>query len=385
MISRILEKRIKENLFLNKIIILYGARQVGKTTLVKKILEDFENEGRYLNCEILSVSENLSTPEPEKIKSFLGNFKVVVLDEAQNVKDIGKVLKVFYDTNPEIQIIATGSSSFDLASKTSEALTGRAIHFLLFPLSFEEIVGNEDLLNAESKLEKVLRFGTYPEIFPLDEKQSTERLNELSYSYLFKDILALEGIKKSSVIKNLLVSLALQIGQEVSYQELAAKLGINRITVQKYIDVLEQCFVLFKLNSFSRNLRKEITKTSKIYFYDLGIRNSLVQNFNALSFRNDTGALWENFCIAERNKTNSYNRKFVNNYFWRTYDQKEVDYVEESEGKISGYEIKWGMKRVKEPREFIETYNASFNIVDKSNYWKFVQRKWNTDLMEMTD
>lgn len=373
MITRILEKKIKENLFQKKIIILYGARQVGKTTLVKKILEKFGSEGLYLNCEILSISQNLSTPEPEKLKSFIGDYKIIVLDEAQNINNIGKILKVLHDTYPDIQIIATGSSSFDLASKTSEALTGRAIHFLLFPLSFEEIVMNENLFAGEAKLESILRFGTYPEIFQLDEKHSIDRLNELSNSYLFKDILTVEGIKKSSAIKNLLISLALQIGQEVSFQELAVKLGINRITVQKYIDILEQCFILFKLNSFSRNLRKEITKTCKIYFYDLGIRNSLIQNFNSLSFRNDTGALWENFCIIERNKSISYSRNFVNNYFWRTYDQKEVDYVEEKENKITGYEIKWGTKKVKTPKDFIDTYNADFQIIDRSNYWKFIK------------
>jgi len=372
-ISRIIEKSVKERLFKEKIIIIYGARQVGKTTLVKKILAEYGEKGKYLNCELLSVEQGLLTMEAEKIKSFLGDYKIIVLDEAQNIPDIGKILKILVDTYPELQIIATGSSSFDLANKVSEPLTGRTFTFILYPLSLTEIKQNHDLFFIESKLENILRFGSYPEVFSLDEKSVQERLMEIASKYLYKDILKFESIKKSSLVKNLLQLLALQLGQEVSYNELAQKLGVNRITVQKYIDILEQSFIIFKLNAFSRNIHKEISKSIKVYFYDLGIRNSLISNFNPLNIRNDKGALWENFCIIERKKINEFNFKFANVYFWRTYDQKEIDYVEEIDGKITGYEFKWNPEKTfKIPNDFVKNYNAKVEKIDKSNYWKFL-------------
>lgn len=374
MIERFIEKSIKNDLFKGKTIIVYGARQVGKTTLVESILKDFGNKGRYLNCEILSVEKNLSEAEPEKLKAFLGNYKVVVLDEAQNIPGIGKLLKLITDTLKDIQVIATGSSSFDIANKTSESMTGRVIHHTLYPLSSLEIIANSDRVNFDSKLESLLRFGSYPEIFLSSQEEAINKINEISSSYLFKDLLKFEGIKKSSLLKNLLISLALQVGNEVTYNELAAKLGVNSITVQKYIDLLEQCYVIFKLNSFSRNIRKELSKAFKVYFFDTGIRNALINNYNPLSLRNDVGALWENFCISERIKSNSYMNKKVNNYFWRTYDQKEIDYVEESSGVITGYEIKYSEKqKFKPPQAFVEAYNAQVHKVDKSNFWKFAE------------
>lgn len=372
MITRLLENQLKNDLFKGKAIILYGARQVGKTTLVQKISSDFGNEGRYLNCEILSVEQSLRDAEPEKLKAFLGNYKLLVLDEAQSIPNIGKILKVITDNIKDIQILATGSSSFELASKTAEPMTGRVIHHTLYPLSTLEIKERKDWLFVDAQLDKLLRFGSYPEVYTSNEEDAIKRLNELSSSYLFKDLFRFEGIKKSSLLKNLIVSLALQLGSEVTYNELAVKLGVNSLTIQKYIDLLEQCFVIFKLNSFSRNIRKEITKSFKIYFYDNGIRNSLVNNFNPLSLRNDIGALWENFCISERVKSNAYNSKIVNSYFWRTYDRKEIDYVEESGGKISGYEMKYSEKqKIKVPKIFSEAYNAEIHKVDKSNYWNF--------------
>lgn len=372
-ISRIIEKRIKERLFKEKVIILYGARQVGKTTLAQKILAEFGENGKYLNCELASVEAGLSVLEAEKIKSFLGDYKIIVLDEAQNILNIGKVLKIIVDTYPKMQIIATGSSSFDLFQKISEPLTGRNFQFMLYPLSAGEIKENKDLFYLESKLENLLRFGGYPGVFGLSEEEAKERLNEISSNYLYKDILKFEGLKKSSVIKNLLQALALQIGQEVSYQELAVTLGINRLTVQKYIDILEQSFVIFKLNSFSRNKRKEISKSIKVYFYDLGIRNSLIENYNPLEIRNDTGFLWENFCMIERKKYNEYNMNFANMYFWRTYDQKEIDLIEEREGKLFAYEFKWNDKKRKIPKSFLAGYpDSEFQIIDKNNYWQFL-------------
>jgi len=372
-IKRSAENAIKKRLFQGKIIIIYGARQVGKTTLVKKILEEHTDEGRYLNCDLNSVQRGLAELEAEKIKSYFGDHRLIVLDEAQNIPDIGKVLKIIVDTYPEIQIIATGSSSFELAEKVSEPLTGRTFRFLLYPLSLSEIKEDRDLMFVEANLENLMRFGSYPGVVNLGENATVERLNEIASNYLYKDVLKLEELRKTSLVKNLLQLLALQLGQEVSYHELATSLGVNRLTIQKYVDILEQSFVVFRLNAFSRNLRKELAKTLKIYFYDLGIRNSLIENFNRLDIRNDTGALWENFCVSERRKLHEAKKKFVNTYFWRTYDQKEVDYVEESGGKITGFEFKWGInKKIKQPKDFIKTYKAVINKVDRSNYWKFL-------------
>jgi len=339
-------------------------------------LNEFGNAGRYLNCEILSVEQNLQEAEPEKLKAYLGNYKLVVLDEAQNIRDIGKILKLITDSLPGIQIIATGSSSFDLANKTAEPMTGRAYSYILYPLSSVEISQYSDWFTFDAKLDGLLRFGAYPEIFLSDESTAVEKLNNLSTGYLYKDLLKFEGIKKSSLLNKLLISLALQSGNEVSYHELATKLGVTAVTVQKYIDLLEQCYVVFKINSFSRNIRKELTKAFKVYFYDLGIRNAIIQNFNPLSLRIDIGSLWGNFCIIERMKSNQYNNRRVNGYFWRTYDQKEIDYIEEVHGKITGYEFKFSeTKKFKPNKDFMVTYNAEIHKIDKSNFWKFAELK----------
>lgn len=374
--KRTVEKQLKESLFQGKVIILYGARQVGKTTLVKKILGEYGEKGRYLNCENLSVQEGLSVLEATRIKDFLGGYSLIVLDEAQKIPDIGKKLKLLVDTYPEIQIIATGSSSFDLANRTAEPLTGRTFHIMLTPLSLEEIMGKYDLFTVTAQLEKLLRLGNYPEIYTFPDAQAVDRLNEIASAYLYKDILQFDGIKKSSIVQKLLQLVALQIGQEVSYHELATQLKISRPTVEKYLDILEQSFVVFTLRAFSRNKRKEISKSVKVYFYDSGIRNSLIQNYNPLSLRDDVGALWENFCIAERYKYNIAHKHHPNTYFWRTYDKKEVDYVEESEGKIRGFEFKWNADKIpKPPKEFIESYNAEYSIVNQKNFPDFLLPK----------
>jgi predicted AAA+ superfamily ATPase len=370
-IKRALEKQIEEKLFKNKIIIIYGARQVGKTTLVKEILS--KHNGRYFNCELLNVKNNLLELDPEKIMAFFGKTNLVVLDEAQEIPQIGKILKIMIDTFPELQIIATGSTSFGLKQKISEPMTGRNFTFKLYPLSLQEIHDGYDMLFLESKIENILRFGSYPEVFLLNEEDAKERLNEISSNYLFKDILQLEKIKKPYIIQKLLQLLALQLGQEVSYQELANQLNIDKLTVEKYINTLEECFVLFKLNSFSRNKRKEISKGVKIYFYDLGIRNSLIENYNKLDLRNDIGALWENLCIIEKKKLNESNKRFCNLYFWRTYDQKEIDLIEECEGKLFTYEFKFNKDKIKTPKQFLENYpNSEFNIINKNNYYKYL-------------
>jgi len=373
MIIRTLQKKIEKELFKGNIIIVYGARQVGKTTLVKQIIENTKEKSKYLNCEILSIKNQLQDPEPEKLKFFLGDAKLIVLDEAQSIENIGLILKVLTDTYPDMQIIATGSSSFDLANKINEPLTGRSIEFKLYPLSIQELKESKDLFDVESKLEKLLIFGSYPEVFLLDKEDAIQKLDQISSNYLFKDILSYEGIKKPSILVKLLKVLALQIGNEVNYNELSNSLDIDGKTVERYIDLLEKCFIIFKLSAFSRNLRKEISKSVKIYFYDLGIRNSLIQNYNPLDIRNDTGALWENFCILERIKRNRYNSIYANYYFWRTYTQKEIDLIEEKEGKLFAFEMKWGKTIKSAPQEFLEEYkNSSFEIINRDNYYKFL-------------
>jgi len=371
-VNRFLQKNIEDSLFKGKIIIVYGARQVGKTTLVKKILEKFKENnnksGLYLNCEIFSVQEVLMKAEPDVIKNFIGDHKLIVLDEAQRIENIGVTLKVMIDTYPDIQIIATGSSSFDLANKINEPLTGRAERYILYPFSTGEILQNYELLELNAKLDNILRFGLYPEVFFLPDDDAKKLLDEIGSNYLYKDILNFEEIKKSRVLVNLLQLLALQMGNEVSYSELALNLGINRLTVQKYMDILEQAFIIYRLTAFSRNIRKEISKSIKVYFFDTGIRNSLIQNFNQLNLRNDTGALWENFCIMERLKYCSTHGIRANRYFWRTYDQKEIDYIEEREGRLFTYEFKWSDQKGKIPLEFLKTYpNSEFQIINREN------------------
>ena len=372
-LPRLLQSQIEKNLFKGKIIILYGARQVGKTTLCQEILKKYPQDSKYINCELLQNKTALETTNDKKLKDFLGNTKLVVLDEAQKIKDVGLILKIIADTFPEIQIIATGSSSFELANKTSEPLTGRARRYLLYPFSIQEIRQELDLFDLDAKLENILRFGTYPNVFNRSEDEAAEELLEIASNYLYKDILEFSGLRKPDLVFNLLKALALQLGNEVSMSELANLLGKNSHTIENYLTLLEQCFIVFRVRSFSRNLRKEIGKKYKVYFYDLGIRNSLIQNFNQLELRSDVGALWENFCILERIKRNSNNRIFANYYFWRTYDQKEIDYIEERNGKLSAFEFKWKKDKQKPPQEFLDTYeNSEFKIVNKNNYWEFL-------------
>ncbi len=373
MYKRIIQDKIESYLTGQKAIIIYGARRVGKTTLVKEILSKHP-EGKYMNCDLFQVRTALQTTNSELLKDFIGNTKLLVLDEAQQITDIGKILKIMVDTFPQLQIIATGSSSFDLINRLSEPLTGRSRQFILFPFSLEELHQSETWLDLEAKLEKILRFGLYPEVYTSSESESMEELQNISSNYLYKDILQLGTLKRPDLIMKLLKALALQIGSEFSYTELAQLLGENVHTIKRYIEILEQTFVLFRLQSFSRNLRKELGKRNKVYFYDTGIRNAVILNFNRLDMRNDTGQLWENFCISERIKYNNYHRLFKNIYFRRTYSQKEIDFIEEYDGKLFAYEFKWGKKtKVKPPKDFLETYHgSSFTIVDRKNYIDFI-------------
>ena len=375
MIARHLEAQIEKYLFRGRVIVLYGARRVGKTTLVKHLLtQHTDRRTRYLNCDLLSVRTGLQVEEATALKAFLGEQDLVVLDEAQQIENIGRILKILADEFPTMQVIATGSSSFGLGYQTAEPLTGRMHRFVLYPLSLAELAGDQGYSAVEPRLDFLLRFGSYPTLIALSEEEARATLDELVSNYLYRDALAFVGLRKSTVLVKLLELLARQLGQEVSYPELGQALGIDRRTVVNYIDLLEQCFILFRLGAFSRNLRKEVAKSVKVYFYDLGVRNGIIQNFAPLHLRNDAGALWENFCIVERLKLLRNRQQFVNQYFWRTYDHKEIDYLEEADGVLSGYEFKWSpTAKVKEPTDFLQTYPGSqVQRVDRSNYWRFL-------------
>ncbi|MFP4470048.1 MAG: ATP-binding protein [Bacteroidales bacterium] len=369
MYHRIIQQHISEQILKGKIIIIYGARRVGKTTLTKYLLKEIPN-AKYINCELHQNKTALETTNSELLGNFIGSQRLFVFDEAQQISNIGKVLKILYDTFPDIRIIATGSSSFDLGNKLSEPLTGRSRVYHLYPFSIEELLLHDDFATISARLEKILRFGLYPEVYLSSEEEAIEEINNIASNYLYKDILQFENIRKSDLLVNLLKAIALQLGNEVSLQELGKLLGTNVHTIKRYIELLEKAFIIFRLRSFSRNLRKEIARGYKIYFQDLGIRNSLIQNFNPLSMRTDTGALWENFCIIERIKQNQNHRRFVNTYFWRTYDQKEIDYIEESGGRLNAFEFKFNPSAiVKYPGDFLETYkNSSFSIIHQENY-----------------
>jgi len=309
------------------------------------------------------------------VKDFLGNNKLVILDEAQHVQNIGLTLKIMIDTYPEIQIIATGSSSFDLINQVGEPLVGRSRQFILYPFSINELKAEFDLFKLSSKLDNILRFGTYPDVFGKSEEDAVNELENIASNYLYKDILIYDNIKNSKILLELLQLLALQIGNEVSFNEIAQKINISTHTVIKYVDLLEKCFIIFTLRSFSRNLRNEVgRKSKKIYFYDLGIRNALISAFNPTNLRSDIGGLWENFCIIERLKFNQANNLRVNQYFWRMYSGQEVDYIEEYNEKLNGYEFKYNPKaKAKKPSKFLETYpNTSFQIINSENWYKFL-------------
>ncbi|MFU8843726.1 MAG: ATP-binding protein [Bacteroidales bacterium] len=370
--QRTIKQKIEEFLFKGKVIIIYGARRVGKTTLSKQLLESYPNS-KYINCELLQNKTALETTNSELLKNFIGAYKLLVLDEAQNISGIGSILKIITDTFPDIQIIATGSSSFELGNKVMEPLTGRSRVFHLYPFSLAEIMEKHDFNETRANLNNILRYGMYPEVFLKPERDAIEELNNIAGNYLYKDILQYENLKRSDLLINLLRALALQTGNEISLNELSRLLGENMNTIKRYIELLEKSFVICRLHSFSRNLRKEIAKGQKIYFIDLGIRNALIQNFNPLAMRNDTGALWENFCIIERMKHNHNTRRFVNTYFWRTYDQKEIDYIEESGGKLKAFEFKFNEKaKTKPPAEFLENYSdSSFQVIHQENFLNF--------------
>lgn len=374
-IPRSIENEIKKNLFKRKIIIIYGPRQAGKTTLVKKILEDIsDTPSLYLNCDEGDIQKLFRDAiTSTQLKQIIGGKKLVVIDEAQKIKDVGMKLKLFVDTFPGQQVIATGSSSFELASEVIEPLTGRNVQFILYPISLHELGGIWNLLEIDRHLENLLIFGSYPavvEVDSLEEKKSI--IKQISQDYLYKDILKFQNLKSSEIVGKLLEAVALQIGKEVSYTELGNLVGVSKQTIASYIDILEKGFVLFKLKPFSRNLRKELGKLHKIYFWDLGIRNALINNFNPLSLRGDAGELWEGFVIGERRKQQYSVNKMVNTYFWRTYDQQEIDIIEEKGGHLFAYEAKWKRPRIKPPKSWRDTYkNSTWASITPQNYLQF--------------
>jgi len=373
MIKRTIQPTIEKWLFRGKIIILYGARQVGKTTLVKAMLDKYKQPDGYYNCEIQSVKNALTQEEPGLLKKYIGDKKIVVFDEAQNIVNIGSILKLLADTYPELQIIATGSSSFDLANRAAEPLTGRALQFTLYPFSYAELGDLYAPLERKTQLDNLLKYGFYPEIVQAPEMDARILLDDLSSKYLYKDVLEFENLKRSDVIFKLLQLLALQIGSEVSLDELGSTLQVNRRTVERYINIMEKAFILFKLHPFRRNLATEIRKKYKVYFYDVGIRNSIVQQYQDVELRNDKGGLWENFLICERLKHLQQLQINPNYYFWRTHQGQEIDYLEDYNGELNGYEIKWKIKRKKAPKLFLDTYdNSSVHFLDTQNFESFI-------------
>ncbi len=370
MYQRIIENIIEKKIGKGKAIIVVGARQVGKTTLIKNLLKD--KDYLFLDADDPSTRKLLTSPNTEQIRSILGRNKIVFIDEAQRISGIGLTLKIITDQFPNVQLLVSGSSSFDLGSQLNEPLTGRKWEYELFPISWEEFEIKEGYVKAEQQFENRLLYGMYPEVLN-DKGNEREVLKNLVSSYLYRDILAFSEIRKPEILDNLLLALALQVGNEVNYNELALTIGVNKITIQKYIDILEKGYIIFRLNSFSRNLRNEIKRNRKIYFYDNGIRNMIIGSFNPLALRTDVGALWENFLLSERKKQNLYKNTFARMYFWRTKQQQEVDFVEEKEGNIYGFEFKWKAKsKMKLPENFIKTYNAETKIIDRNNYREFV-------------
>lgn len=370
-IERILKSTLQEQFNLGKAIVLIGPRQVGKSTLIKDVLKTKDNH-LFLDGDDFLVQQELEKPNTEFIKRLIGQSKIVFIDEAQRIKNIGITSKIITDQFPEVQLILSGSSALDLNNEINEPLTGRKWEYNLYPISWEEFQNTYGFLKAQQQLEQRVIYGMYPDVLNYPDKEE-EVLNNLVNSYLYKDILMLTGIKKPDKLQKLVQALALQIGNEVSYNELSQLLGINKETVSNYIDLLEKAYVVFRVNPFSRNLRNEIKTNRKIYFYDNGIRNAVISNFNPLNLRVDKGALWENFLIVERMKFLNYHKVYSNNYFWRTTQQQEIDWVEERNGTITAYEFKWKKdSKNKIPKKFTENYNAENKVIDSGNYFEFI-------------
>jgi predicted AAA+ superfamily ATPase len=372
-IKQIQLDRLKSKMQPGKVLILFGPRRTGKTTLLQHLMLQFP-AALFVSAEDIYARKYLESESIQKLKDFIGSAKIVIIDEAQALSNIGLNLKLIVDHLPDVTVIATGSSSFELAKKVGEPLTGRKIVLRLYPLSQMELNQIERIDQTMANLEKRLIYGSYPEVVLLGSDQARkEYLVELVHAYLYKDILAIEGVQKSKKLIELLQLLAFQIGKEVSYTELGNQLGINKATVEKYLDLLEQAFVIVNIRGFSRNLRSEVTRNSRFYFFDVGIRNALIQQFSPLAMRDDVGDLWENYLVMERLKRHHYKGELKQTFFWRTYEQSEIDWIEVEDGKIAAYEFKWGEKITKCPSAWTKAYpNAIFQVINRSNYLPFI-------------
>lgn len=374
MINRKLRQIIEQRLFRRKIIVLTGPRQVGKTTLLKMLMSDTKAKTLFWNCDEPDIRQKLSNPTSTQLGTDIGNSELILIDEAQRVKNIGITLKLLIDNFPQKQIIVTGSSALELSDFISEPLTGRKYEYNMYPFSSEELIDNHGDIEERRLLERRIIYGTYPDVvnYPGEEK---EILTNLTSSYLYKDIFAFQDVRKPEIIEQILQALALQIGSEVSFNELGKLLGLNSQTIQRYIDLLEKSFVIFHLRSFSRNIRNELKKSRKIYFYDNGIRNAILGDFKQLNLRSDIGALWENYLVSERMKHNSYSLFYGKSYFWRTQQQQEIDYLEDIDGILNTYEFKWSnTKHPKITDTFAKNYpNHTYKVVNPDNYQLFIK------------
>ena len=374
MYKRDLQSVIQARCFQGKAIILLGARQVGKTTLLKKIIQEQHVEALYLNCDEPQTVAALTNCNLKELQMIVGANKFVVIDEAQKVDNIGLTLKLIVDNMPDVQVIATGSSAFELRNCLNEPLTGRKYEYQMFPISSKEIYQSSGYLDLKGLLETRLIYGSYPDILN-HANDARELLRMLTDSYLYKDILATDNLRKPDVLDKLLHALAFQVGSEVSYNELAQTVGTDSKTVERYIELLEKCYIIFRLHGLSRNLRNELKKAKKIYFYDNGVRNAVIQQFAPLELRNDAGALWENFFISERVKRNHYQQNYCNTFFWRTKSQLEIDYIEEQNGQMTVFEMKWNPKKANTciPEAFLKAYDVKETvIITPDNYLDYL-------------
>ena len=369
MVSRFIYQSLQEELYAGKALLVLGPRQAGKTTLLRALVAEQPNPSVWLNCDEPDIRKMLQEPTSSLLRNLVGNATLVIIDEAQRVKNIGLTLKLITDQLPSVQLIATGSSSLELANEINEPLTGRKIEYLLLPFSTKELIQHHGLLEEKRLLSQRLIYGLYPDVVMRPGKER-RTLQNLSSSYLYKDIFRFQDVRKPEVLETLLEALALQICSEVSYHELAQTVGIDSATVRRYIDLLEKNFVLFRLRSFSRNLRNELKKSRKIYFYDNGVRNAIINNFQSLDLRTDQGALWENFLVSERQKYLHFHEIHANRYFWRTKQQQEIDYLEDRDGRLYAYEFKWkDRQKTSFPKTFQNTYPDSFTqVVTPENY-----------------
>ncbi len=373
-IKRTLQQKILDRLVPGKAVLIWGARRVGKTILMHNVLDAYQGRKLVLNGEDYDSHTMLANRSLANYRRLLNGIDLLAIDEAQGIPRIGTILKLIVDEIPTVSVLASGSSSFDLMNKAGEPLVGRCSQFLLMPFSQAEIMQEENALETKQNLEARLIYGSYPEVVMMDDyNRKVEYLKDIVTSYLLKDILAVDGIKNSSKMRDLLRLVAFQVGSQVSYEELGQQLGMSKATVEKYLGLLENVFIIFRLNGYSANLRKEVSKATKWYFCDNGIRNAVISAFAPLNMRPDIGALWENYLISERRKLNFYNLLEKDFYYWRTYDGQEIDLIETNDDKVTALEFKWGHKTPRIPRAFEKAYsNADYHVVSPDNYLDYL-------------